>query len=153
MTVLNSNSNLASWVCRIEQLEKQQDIWRKNTIWLKRCFNELKQQFNQLAELSRVESTQEKVLQLSAQLEELQKHFDCSADVIVERKEAIEIDNDEQENHLVEITESIKVEEDEQVSEERIVSAEEFWQRYEEEERNFKEINLTGADLTEDSPC
>ena len=115
MTISNANNNLASLVSRIEQLEAQQEIWKKNTIWLKRCFDELKQEFNQLAELSQVESTQEKVLQLSAQLEELQQSFERSPDVIVESHEAIEevdIDDGSRQNHLVD-TKLPKVEEDE----------------------------------------
>ncbi len=71
MTISNANNNLASLVSRIEQLEAQQEIWKKNTIWLKRCFDELKQDFDQLAELSDVKSTQKKVLQLSTQVEDL----------------------------------------------------------------------------------
>ena len=89
MNISNANNNLASLVSRIEQLEAQQDIWKKNTIWLKRCFDELKQDFDKLAELSQVD-TQEKVLQLSAQVAELQQSFEQSPDVIVESREAIE---------------------------------------------------------------
>ena len=48
MTVSNTNNhNLASLVSRIEKLEAQQDYLEKNTIWRKRCFDELKQQFNE----------------------------------------------------------------------------------------------------------
>ena len=152
MTISNANNNLASLVSRIEQLEAQQDIWKKNTIWLKRCFDELKQEFNQLAELSQVESTQEKVLQLSAQVEELQQSFERSPDVIVESHQAIEdvdIDDASRQNHLVEVTKLPKVEEEEEeVSHGEIVSGEEFWERYEEGERDFKGINLTGANLS-----
>ncbi len=32
MTISNANNNLASLVSRIEQLEAQQDIWKKNTM-------------------------------------------------------------------------------------------------------------------------
>ncbi|MGB3636032.1 MAG: pentapeptide repeat-containing protein [Rivularia sp. (in: cyanobacteria)] len=151
MTISNANNNLASLVSRIEQLEAQQDIWKKNTIWLKRCFDELKQEFNQLAELSQVESTQEKVLQLSAQVEELQQSFERSPDVIIESNVAIQdvdIDEGSRQNHLVEVTKLAKVEEDEEASHGEIVSGEEFWERYEEGERDFTGINLTGANLS-----
>ncbi len=143
MTISNANNNLASLVSRIEQLEAQQEIWKKNTIWLKRCFDELKQEFNQLAELSQVD-TQEKVLQLSAQVEELQQSFERSPDVIVESHEAIEevdIDDGSRQNHLVD-TKLPKVEDGE------IVTAEEFWERYEAGERDFTGINLSGANLS-----
>ncbi len=74
--------------------------------------------------------------------------------MIVESQEAIEevdIDDGSRQNHLAD-TKLPKVEEDEEASHGEIVTAEEFWQRYEEGERDFTGINLTGADLTEDSP-
>lgn len=149
MTVSNTNNNLASLVSRIEQLEAQQDIWKKNTIWLKRCFDEFKQEFDKLAELSQVESTQEEVLELSAQLEELKQFLNQSSDVSVENQkitEEVDIDGGEQENYLIELTKPQKLEE---ASNDEIVSGEEFWEKYEEGERDFTGINLTGADLTE----
>jgi hypothetical protein len=150
MTISNTNNNVASLVSRIEQLEAQQEIWKKNTIWLKRCFDQLKQDFDKLAELSDVKSTQEKVLQLSAQVEDLLSRFERSLDVIVESQEAIEevdIDDGSRQNHLVD-TKLPKVEEDEEVSHGEIVSGDEFWERYEAGERDFTGINLTGADFS-----
>ena len=144
MTVSNADNNLDSLISKIEQIETQQDIWKKNTIWLKRCFDEFKQDFDKLAELSQVESNQEKILQLSAQIDELKQFLNQSSDVIVENQEVIEkidIDDVEQENHLVQ-----------EDNNDEIISGEEFWERYEEGERDFKGINLTGADLTGNSP-
>ena len=154
MTISNANNNLASLVSRIEQLEAQQEIWKKNTIWLKRCFDELKQEFNKLAELSQVD-TQEKILQLSAQVEELQQHFERVARCHRGKYEAIEdvdIDDGEQDNHLADVTKHQKFTKMKKRVLWKIVSGEEFWERYENGDRNFKGINLTGADLTENSP-
>lgn len=157
MTVSNANNNLASLVSRIEQLEAQQEIWKKNTIWLKRCFDQLKQDFDKLAELSDVKSTQEKVLQLSAQLEELQQSFEREPDVVdnfdsVGKSEPVV----EEEN----LGRSSLRRKQSQLTQKKLgvslyvqgISGEIFWYRYENGERNFVGINLTGADLTKKSP-
>ena len=151
MTISNANNNLASLVSRIEQLEAQQEIWKKNTIWLKRCFDELKQEFNKLAELSQVD-TQEKILQLSAQVVELQQHFDKVPYVTdsldsVRDKSAVEKAN---------LRKELLLKKHNQFTQNKLgvslyakgISGEEFWKRYENGDRNFVGINLTGADLT-----
>ncbi|MEO0840434.1 MAG: hypothetical protein AAF063_16210 [Cyanobacteria bacterium J06643_5] len=156
MTVSNANNNLASLVSRIEQLEVQQDIWKKNTVWLKRCFDEFKQDFDKLAELSQVESNREKVLELSAQLNELKQRLDKVACVTDSADSAPEKSAVEKEN----LRKELLLKKHTQLKQKKLnvssyvqgISGEIFWYRYENGERNFVGINLTGADLTKKSP-
>lgn len=155
MTVSDTNNNLASLVSRIEQLEVQQDIWKKNTVWLKRCFDESKQDFDRLAELSQVESNREQILQLSAQLNELQQRLDKVPYVADNPNSVPENSAVEKEN----LRQELLVKKHSQFKQKKLnVSSyaqdigEKFWNRYENGDRSFVGINLTGADLTKKSP-
>ena len=51
----NSQLTLESLASRISQLEVKQDLRQKNIAWLKKYFDEFKQQFNNKTELEQIE--------------------------------------------------------------------------------------------------
>ncbi len=75
MTISNSEPNLSFVVSTLQQLEAEQNTWKQNTIWLKRYFDELKQEFKTRPEVGEVEKMQEVILQLTAQVYDLQERF------------------------------------------------------------------------------
>ena len=78
MNISNSIQDLASLVSRVEQLEAEQNVWKDNTIWLKRYFDELKQEFKNTPELQQIQSMHSAIAQLSAQVAELQQRLNHS---------------------------------------------------------------------------
>lgn len=59
MTISNSEANLSSVFYTLQELEVEQNTWKQNTIWLKRYFNELKQEFKTRPEVGQIEKMQE----------------------------------------------------------------------------------------------
>ncbi len=166
MTVSNANNNLASLVSSIEQLEAEHNNWKENTIWLKRYVDELKRKFDHIPELSQIQSMQETILQLSAQVAELQECLNQSSVEVgkkVETKsskvEKIEHNHVEQKQKVVALTDDEfkfermlllfnRINQVEEASLGKLISTEEFWQHYENGDRNFTGVNLAGADLS-----
>lgn len=71
--------DLASLAARIEQLEAEQHLRRKNIAWLKHYFDALKQEFQNRPELQQIQCMEEAISQLTAQVAELQQHFNHSS--------------------------------------------------------------------------
>ncbi|MBD2432703.1 MULTISPECIES: hypothetical protein [Fischerella] len=75
MSISNSQQDLVSLIFRISQLEEEHNIRRKNITWLKHYLDELKQEFNARPELEQIEVIQQAIVQLTAQVAELQERF------------------------------------------------------------------------------
>lgn len=78
MNISSSEMDLASLAARIEQLEAEQNLRRKNIVWLKNYFDALKQEFQDRPELQQIQCMEEAISQLTAQVAELQQHFNHS---------------------------------------------------------------------------
>ena len=76
MTNSNSKYDLTFIVSTLEQLQAEQDTWKENTIWLKRYFDELKQEFQTRPTKDEVYKMQEVVSQLTAQVNKLKQRID-----------------------------------------------------------------------------
>ena len=72
MNTFNFNSDIESLISRLKQLEAENSIWKENTLMLQRSLDELKQEFRDREELQQVQTMQQTILQLSAQVAELQ---------------------------------------------------------------------------------
>lgn len=78
MTNSNSELSLATLAERISQVEREQDLRRKNIAWLKQYFDELKQDFNNRPELVQVQNLQQEIVNLTAQVADLQQRLNES---------------------------------------------------------------------------
>ncbi|BAZ11564.1 pentapeptide repeat protein [Calothrix sp. NIES-4071] len=76
MTSYNSQYDFTFVVSTLEQLQAEQNIWKDNTIWLKRYFDELKQEVQTRPPREEVDKMQEVISQLTAQVNELQQRID-----------------------------------------------------------------------------
>jgi serine/threonine protein phosphatase PrpC len=75
MNTSDSELNLASLADRISQVEAEQNLRRKNISWLKQYFDELKQDFNNRPELVEVQNLQQEIINLNAQVADLQQRL------------------------------------------------------------------------------
>lgn len=75
MNISNSEPEIASLASNIKQLEAEQNLWKENIIWLKRYFDDLKQEFKNRPEIHQIEHIQQAIAQLTQQVVELQQHF------------------------------------------------------------------------------
>ncbi|MEO0840433.1 MAG: hypothetical protein AAF063_16205 [Cyanobacteria bacterium J06643_5] len=73
MNTFNFNSDIESLITRLKQLEAENSIWKENNLMLQRSLEELKQDFRDRVELQQVQTMQQTILQLSAQVAELQQ--------------------------------------------------------------------------------
>ncbi|TAF04529.1 MAG: pentapeptide repeat-containing protein [Nostocales cyanobacterium] len=73
MTNSNSEPSLAALAERISQVEREQELRRKNIAWLKQYFDELKQDFNNRPELVEVQNLHQEIVNLTAQFADLQQ--------------------------------------------------------------------------------
>ena len=73
MNTFNFNSDIESLISRLKQLEAENSIWKENTLMLQRSLDELKRDFRDREELQQVQTMQQTILQLSAQVAELQE--------------------------------------------------------------------------------
>ncbi|MBD2570299.1 pentapeptide repeat-containing protein [Anabaena lutea] len=84
MNTSDSELNLASLADRISQVEAEQNLRRKNIAWLKQYFDELKQEFNNRPELDQIQTMQQEIVQLTAQVAELQQCLNLSSNIMSE---------------------------------------------------------------------
>ena len=75
MNISDTELDLASLLSSIEQLEAEQNLRKQNIIWLKRYLDKFKQEFNTRPEVQQIESLQQGMAQLSAQVTELQQRL------------------------------------------------------------------------------
>mgnify|MGYP001799826042 FL=1 len=73
MNTFNFNSDIESLISRLKQLEAENSIWKENTLMLQPSLDELKRDFRDREELQQVQTMQQTILQLSAQVAELQE--------------------------------------------------------------------------------
>ena len=73
MNTFNSNSDIESLISSLKQLQAEQSIWKENTLLLQNSLDELKRDFCDREERKQVQNMQEIILQLSAQVSELQQ--------------------------------------------------------------------------------
>lgn len=79
MNISDSELDLVSLASRIEQIEEEQNLRKQNIAWLKRYFDEIKQEFNNRTELQQIQSMQEALAHLTAQVADLQQHLNLSS--------------------------------------------------------------------------
>ncbi|MBD0346835.1 MAG: pentapeptide repeat-containing protein, partial [Coleofasciculus sp. Co-bin14] len=201
--------DLVSLVARIEQLEAQQNIFKKNLEWLKRQLDgitpevqqieslrgqmsELQQRFNQLPtssnSLDNTEAANSAFESVNVDHDEIvkrffervdrQEHQDAIALTSIkqssesavhpvdspvntdaaETKQEEETDTAAQQENLTAFSdEEFKIERmllllgayaDQEESQKAAISTEEFWRRYNAGERDFTEVNISGANLS-----
>ncbi|MHC5726824.1 MAG: pentapeptide repeat-containing protein, partial [Nostoc sp.] len=81
MNISDSELDLVSLASRIEQIEEEQNLRKQNIAWLKRYFDEIKQEFNNRTELQQIQSMQEALAHLTAQVADLQQHLNLSSNL------------------------------------------------------------------------
>src|SRR6478672_5822124 len=169
--------DITSLSARVEHLEAEANLRKKNISWLKNYLDELKQEFNSRPELGQLESLQGIVAQLTEQVASLQQRVlpldetktgETLATVEIAVTESANTDTDESEGKETLLsTQQARLRGfgDEEFKAERImllldriyaleeekqkqpISTEEFLRRYNAGERDFTEINLAGANL------
>lgn len=73
MNTFNFNSDIESLISRLKQLEAESSIWKEKTLMLQRCLDELKTDFDNREEKKLIQDMQETIVNLSAQVAELQQ--------------------------------------------------------------------------------
>jgi hypothetical protein len=155
------NTDLASLVSRIEQLEQQDKILRKYLVSFKRQLDNLTEQFNKRPEIENLERLQGEIFDLQqswnqgAIESDDEDNFDAD-----EPEQEKEIDVDVRQNAIVTALsdEEFKVERmllllnhiyaTEEKIKEKTISAEELLRRYKSGERDFNGFDFTGANLS-----
>ena len=67
--------DITSLITRIEQLEEDLNVRKKNITWLKRYFDELRQEFNNRPEVEQIGILQSAIAHLTTQISELQQRL------------------------------------------------------------------------------
>ncbi|MEM7580559.1 MAG: hypothetical protein AAF316_12075 [Cyanobacteria bacterium P01_A01_bin.80] len=125
MNTFDFNSDIESLISRLKQLEAENSIWKENTLMLQRSLDELKRDFRDREELQQVQDMQQTILQLSAQVSELQQSLSQLSvgdngfiypgnNQIINQEE--DLDDDEMVSHLLDLMEE-EPEEDEEIEE------------------------------------
>ncbi len=115
MNTFNFNRDIESLISRLKQLEAENSIWKENTLMLQRSLDELKRDFASREEPSQLQTMQETILQLSAQVAELQQCLNQLSvgdngfiypgnNAIANREEDVD-DDDEMVSHLLDLME------------------------------------------------
>ncbi len=114
MNTFNSHRNIEFLISRLKQLEAENSIWKENTLMLQRSLDELKRDFAHREELQQVQTMQETILELSAQVAEFQQCLSQFSigdngfiypgnNQIINREE--DLDDEEMVSHLLDLME------------------------------------------------
>ncbi len=115
MNTFNFNSDIESLISRLKQLEAENSIWKESTLMLQRSLDELKRDFATREEPQQLQSMQENISTLSAQVAELQQCLNQLSvgdngfiypgnNGIANREEDLD-DDDEMVSHLLDLME------------------------------------------------
>ncbi|BAY85297.1 hypothetical protein NIES267_47960 [Calothrix parasitica NIES-267] len=114
MNTFNFSSDIESLISRLKQLEAENSLWKENTLILQRSLDELRRDFRDREELQQVQTMQQTILQLSAQVAELQQSLSQLSvgdngfiypvnNQIINQEE--DLDDDEMVSHLLDLME------------------------------------------------
>ena len=73
MNTFNSNTDIDSLICSLRQLQAENRLWKEKTLMLQNSLDELKRDFSNREEQKQIQIMQETIIQLSAQVAELQQ--------------------------------------------------------------------------------
>lgn len=129
MNTFNSHNDIESLITSLKQLQAENSIWKEIILSLKRSLDELKQDFINREETTQIQTMQEIILKLSAQVVELQQCLSQlsvgdngfiypSNNGIVNQEQ--NFDDDQMVSHLLDLMEEEPFdEEDEEIEEKR----------------------------------